>query len=124
MNNKGFTLIEVLTVLVIISLLTFFVISQIGSTMSITKEETYKIMKENIISAGEDFIKECNSQIIECNLTWTNSQTTFSASILESYGYYEDLSSPIDEKYLGECLIITATKENGNFNLNLTDNCY
>ena len=66
MNNKGFTLIEVLGVLfigliiVVISFMTF------GSTMSVTHNEAYKIMKNNIVAVGYDYINECNLKTINC----------------------------------------------------------
>ena len=49
MNNKGFTLTEVLAVLVVISLVAIIAINGLGKTLSISKEESYNIMKKNII---------------------------------------------------------------------------
>jgi len=123
MNNKGFTLIEVLSVLVLISTVTIIVLTSINSTMSISKEESYKVMKNNIISAGYNYINECNSKQIECDFSFENNNR-FSAKQLQNSGYFKDLNSPIDGKDLSNCLTLEATKLNGVIVVDLIDNCY
>ena len=56
MNRKGFTLIELLTILVIITIISFVIIHNVYSTWSASKEETYKIMKNNTLLFG-DYIR-------------------------------------------------------------------
>ena len=85
-NNKGFTLTEVLTTLVIISVALFVILKQVGSTLSISKNESYKLMKDNIISSARDYINECNNKIIDCNLKWNDNELTFKAATLEING--------------------------------------
>jgi competence protein ComGC len=123
-NNNGFTLIETLAMLVVITLVSIFIIRNISETMSISKKEAYGIMKDNIISSSYDYLKECNNNIISCNLEWDNGKTSFDASRLESSGYFKNLHSPIDNKYLGNCLKINVKKEEANFDVSLEDNCY
>ena len=123
-NNKGFTLTEVLTTLVIISVALFVILKQVGSTLSISKNESYKLMKDNIISSARDYINECNNKIIDCNLKWNDNELTFKAATLEINGYFKNLNSPIDNKNLGNCLEIKATKNNGVINVEINDNCY
>ena len=48
MNNKGFTLIEVLSSLVLVSIIIYCVLISLNTTMSASKEETYKLMKNNV----------------------------------------------------------------------------
>ena len=60
MNNKGFTLIEILAVLVLVSIVTVVVVANISSSMSLGRNEAYRLMKNNIISAGYQYIAECN----------------------------------------------------------------
>ncbi len=123
MNNKGFTLLEVLAVLVIISLITIFVLNQISSTFSVSKEETYKIMKNNIVSASYDYIKECTAGLIDCNFSFEHNNR-FTARVLKENGYFKTMESPIDNKELGDCLILEATKDNGVILVDLIDTCY
>lgn len=123
MNNKGFTLIEVLSILVLISIIGVVVFSMFGSTMSATKEETYKLMKNNIISVSYDYVNECNLGLIECDFSFEGNNK-FSAKELQNAGFFKSLESPIDGTDLGSCLILEATKSNGVTVINLIDNCY
>ena len=123
MNNKGFTLIEILIVLVLLSLVTGFVFIFLGTTISSKKEDMYKLMKDNIISAGYDYVNECTLETIECDFSFEQSNK-FSASYLQNMGFLKKLDSPIDGKYLGYCLILEANMSNGVAVINLIDNCY
>ena len=124
MNNKGFTIVEVLVAFVLISIVLVFLTKEIGSTLSITKKESYELMKENILKSASIYIKECTSKQLDCNIQWENNQTTFEANILKENGYYKNLKSPIDNKELGKCLIIKVTKTNETTKEIIIDNCY
>ena len=124
MNNKGFTLTEIIAAIVIVSLALFVVARTIGITLSATKEETYKLMKNNITKAAELYLKECNAKTINCDIKWENDKILLEADILKNNGYYKDLKSPIDNKELGKCLIIEAYKKNKIITTNIIDNCY
>lgn len=123
MNNKGFTLIEVLSSLVLVSIIIYCVLISLNTTMSASKEETYKLMKNNIISLSYDYINECNLKTIECEFSFADNNQ-FKAIELQNTGFIKSLDSPIDGKYLGECLILKATKSNGVTVVDLIDNCY
>ena len=123
MNNKGFTLVEVLSVLFLISLVMIVVVKNFSKTVSLSKEESYKIMKNNILTASKDYITECTGGIISCDFSW-EVNNHFSAKVLKEKGYFKNLTSPIDGKNIEECLIIRAKKENGVIETTLEDNCY
>lgn len=123
MNNKGFTIIEVLTTLVVISLLTIIASSIINSSLAASKEEAYELMKQNIITASYNYINECNAETIACDFSYTTNNT-FYARVLKEYGYFKDLESPIDGKYLGNCILIKATYDNGVATVKVEDECY
>ncbi len=123
MNNKGFTLIEVLGVLFIFALIMTVVLPSFHSTLSVSKEETYKIMKNNIISVSYDYIQECNQGLIDCNFSFEYNNR-FSAGVLKEQGYFQNMDSPIDGKDLSECLILEASIENGVVTIDLIDQCY
>lgn len=110
--------------LVIISIALFVVVRQVGSTLSITKKESYEVMKDNIISASKDYITECNNNIVSCDLNWTNDNASFKAVLLKESGYFNDLDSPIDGKDLSNCLTINASRSNGVIDIDLIDSCY
>ena len=123
MNNKGFTLIEVLSVLVIISIVLVVAVKNISNTVSLSKDESYKIMKKNIILASNTYINVCTTGIIDCDFSF-ESNNHFSAKVLKEKGYFKNLISPIDNKNLEDCLIINAKKENGVIIAEIEDNCY
>ena len=123
MNNKGFTLIEVLSVLIIISLIMVIAVRSINKTVSLSKEESYKIMKTNIIKVSKSYINECIAKTIECNFSF-DSNNYFEAKKLKETGYFKNLTSPIDGKNLENCLIIYAKKEKGVVSIELDDKCY
>lgn len=124
MDNKGFTLIEVLVTLVVISVASFVVIKYVGSTLSVGREDSYQLMKKSIIKSSRDYILECNNSIINCDLSWVDNKVTFNANVLKDSGYFDSLISPIDGKDLGECLIINVSIDDGIINTYLIDNCY
>ncbi len=123
-NNKGFTLVEVLSSLVIITLIIIVVLNISHNTFSISKEQAYEIMKNNIHKASENYIRECESKQLHCNLNWNNNRTEFYVVKLKEYGYFTTLRSPIDGKDIGKCLLIEVEKNNGTLDIELIDNCY
>ena len=123
MNNKGFTLTEVITVLVIISLIAIIATKGIGETLSISKEESYKLMKKNIITSSNNYVKECMASTITCDFSFEENNS-FPVKVLQEKGYFKNMNSPIDGKDLSNCLIIEVKKENGVIISNLLDKCY
>lgn len=123
MNNKGFTLIEVLGAVLLISVVMIVISSQISSSLAVSKEKSYSLMKKNLISVSYDYIQECNQGLITCDFSFEDNNT-FSAVVLKNSGYFSDLESPMDGKYLGDCLIFHAKKENGVTIVDLEDTCY
>lgn len=122
-DNKGFTLIEVVITIVIVSLTLVITTNLIRNTFSANDDVTYKIMKNNIVSAGYTYVEECTNGIIDCDFDYI-SNNKFSANVLKQYGYFENLNSPIDNRDLSECLILDAKSENGVILVNLDDQCY
>ena len=107
MNNKGFSLPETLSVIVIISLILIITVRSFNKTVSLSKEESYKLMKKNIILSAEKYIKECDIKTIKNNFSFENNNK-FPVKILKENGYFKNLNSPIDGKDLSNCLIIEA----------------
>lgn len=123
MNQKGFTIIEVLGVVFLISIITIVISSQINSSMAVSKEKAYSLMKKNLLSVSYDYIQECSQGLVNCDFSFDNNPT-FSAVVLQNSGYFSKLESPIDGKFLGDCLIFHAKKENGVTIVDLNDTCY
>lgn len=122
LNKKGFTLVEVLVTLLIVSLIFIYVLSNIGETLSLSNEKAYEITKQNVLESANTYILECNSKMIDCSndLSWEKEEnitkTSFFVEVLISHGYLETkenvLLSPIDNKNLNNCLQINVIKNN------------
>ena len=121
-NNNGFTLIEVLGVIILISIIGGLAINTVGSTVSASREEAYQIMKNNIVSAGYDYINECALGSLQCDFSYDNNK--FWAKDLQNAGFFDNLESPIDGKDLSGCLLLEVVKSNGVVVINLQDSCY
>ena len=123
MNNKGFTLTELLATIAIIGFISYIIIHNVSSSWSISKEEAYKLMKNNIASVSYTYIEECEAKTISCDFSFEDNNQ-FKANILKEKGYFKNLNSPIDGKNIGACLTLKATKSNGVIVVDVIDKCY
>lgn len=74
LNNKGFTLIEVLAVIVILSILMAIMVPSVGNIMKKNKEDNYQNLKDSIISAAKIYVSDNRYQIIVGSCTTTNTK--------------------------------------------------
>lgn len=126
MNNKGFTLIEMLLTITMIALIVVVVSFSINSTLSISKEKSYDILKNNIINMANMYIMECEANAINCSndYVWNNNKTNFYANklVLRGYSSQEELINPINEKDISNCLIVNVlVDENKVYTVSLDD---
>lgn len=59
MNKKGFTLIELIAVIVMISLIMVIVVPNILDIVSESKETSYNTLVKNIVTSSEMYYEEC-----------------------------------------------------------------
>ena len=126
MNNKGFTLIEMLLTITMIALIVVVVSFSINSTLSISKEKSYDILKNNIINMANMYIMECEANTINCSndYVWNDNKTSFYANklVLRGYSSQEELINPINEKDISNCLIVNVlVDENKVYTVSLDD---
>ena len=74
LNNKGFTLIEVLAVIVILSILMAIMVPSVGNIMKKNKEDNYQNLKDSIISAAKIYISDNRYQITVGSCTTQNAK--------------------------------------------------
>ena len=117
MNNKGFTLIEVLMTLTIIALIMIVILTNSGITLSLSNEKAYELTKTNIITATKKYMLECENNLIECPISKNKNKTQIKAKELIKAGYFKELINPINNKDLSNCLIIEIDKKN-NYKIN------
>ncbi len=58
LNNKGFTLIEVLAVIVILSLLMAIMVPSVGSILNKNKQSNYESLKKSIINSTKMYLSD------------------------------------------------------------------
>ena len=122
MDNKGFTLIEMVLIILIISLIFLVIVRISTNTFSITNEKSYEITKSNIINATDKYILECNNKVINCDLQWNDNKTIVKASSLIEAGYFKEIINPINNKNLKECLTIEVKKQENKYKYSINDN--
>ena len=134
MNNKGFTLVELLATILVLALVmsigTFSIIAIINNA----KEKNYNLLLSNIKDAAELYYQECkyadsNNSAIICNLE------NVKLGDLVNYGYLKGnstdkssrnytLVNPINDKPIGNECSIKVEYKNGEIEVtaNLTAN--
>ena len=130
MNNKGFSLIEVLVTISVLSLIMIIATASITNSFAISNEKSYDILKHNIIKQVKIYIYECDNNLINCkdDYKWENinntSKTSFSLEIMQKYNYFNEFTfiNPINNKEITNCLIVNVTKDNlSNISISLDD---
>ena len=130
MNKKGFTLTEMVVAISVISLLFTVVIVSITDAFGLTDEKSYEIMKKSIISSVNNYIYECDNDLLSCkgDYEWVkidgNYKTSFSLNVLKKYSYLniDSFVNPITDEDVSECIIVNVNKDSySNINVSLDD---
>lgn len=111
MNNRGFTLVELLATLIALALVTSIGTYSIISIMNSAKEEDYNLLITEIKSSSELYYQECKyGEINPSNITCENCE--------DNDGYCPTLGSLVTYGYLkgnnknGDIYTITNPKDN------------
>ena len=96
LNNNGFTLVEILAVITILSLLMVCVVPNFLSLLNKSKASTIDIQKQMIISAARLYVEDCNNlqnKNVTCNFTVTDGKTIIDLNDLISNGYINEVKN-------------------------------
>ena len=88
MNNKGFTLVELIAVIILLALVAAIGTYSITAIINGSKDKNYKLLINEIKAGAELYYQECkyaNNDKISCELTGNNYVTTLGD--LVRYGY-------------------------------------
>lgn len=129
LNNKGFTLIEVLAVIAIIAILGLIAVPGVLNSINNSKKSSYNIMISNIKTASQSLYEEVdymNGKVYNYDdsgtktailVKITNFSITVNLQTLVSNGYLKGttrekegekiliLTNPVDGKNIGSCQI-------------------
>ena len=75
----------------------------IRNTFSANDDVTYKIMKNNIVSAGYTYVEECTNGIIDCD--FDNCNLYFNGSLFNSI-IKDNIFKSTEFKYIGDSNIV------------------
>ena len=97
-NKKGFTLIEIIAVVIIIALMALIAIPPVTEFILGGKKRTYETYESNMRSAAEGYMAECMASDEEiCELPGLGESKKIFLDELISRGYTNELKDPEDE---------------------------
>lgn len=105
MKKHGFTLVELLAVIIILAILATLVITVMNSTVNTSAEKLYKNQVENIIEASRSYVLKYgfNNEITICELK--------KVGLLD-----KKIKNPKTENLFDDALLVVVSKDsNGDF---------
>lgn len=123
MNKKGLTLIELITVLVVISIIALITIPIITKTMNKSKEQTNLLEESSITEAAKSYVAKNIG--ITLFLDTENEKEIITLKVLSDEGYLKGKlkNSKTNKDYDLEksTIIVTRKQNNYSYTLNLVD---
>lgn len=123
MNKKGLTLIELITVLVVISIIALITIPIITKTMNKSKEQTNLLEESSITEAAKSYVAKNIG--ITLFLDTENEKEIITLKVLSDEGYLKGkLKNPKTNKDYDlekSTIIVTRKQNNYSYTLNLVD---
>ena len=134
MNNKGFTLVELIATIVILALVMSIGAISVTSIIKSAKEKNYNILIDNVKSATEIYYQECryvnnyDNSPIDCSIVDDGYVITLGK--LVQYGYLKSddnstIINPLNEEDITDCEI-KIVYDNGYLkivSISSSDNC-
>ena len=115
MNNKAFTLVELLAVIIILGLLVTITVPNIMNAIDISREKSYNSQVEEIEKAAERWAVD--------NLQTVNSKEYITVTELKEEGYLnkKEVKNPKTKEEMNGCVFII--KENNNYKYEYKEPC-
>lgn len=112
MKNKGFTLAELLGVLIVLAVIALISITSITNTMKENKEELYNIQIENIIFGAKNW---ASSHVFEMPENDGESITLTLEQLKQAGFVEEDITNPKTNELFSNDLQVKITKVDNNY---------
>lgn len=100
MKKNGFTLVELLAVLVIMGLLSLLIVPQVSKYIKKTTKTTYESYAKTLADATKNYLMDHPNEIPEDAYDYTHQQgsITINAQTLISEGYMDSMQDPENSK--------------------------
>lgn len=116
-KKNGFTLVEVLGVIVILGLLALLVIPAIDKTVKESNQTLYQAQLSTIIEGAKNWSSDHINE-----LPINNGSITVTLEILQAGGYVPlDIKNPITEQPFPSDLIVRITEKNSQYQYKVED---
>lgn len=135
MNKKGFTLVELLAIIVVIAIVAVLVSPSVIRLFNKSKEKSYDILINNIKTAGENYYQECeNGDLtnsskygsLACSISNNNINVTLKSlvelGILKASGNNKIVINPKNNKDISSCTITVTKVVGANYKTTYTIN--
>ena len=100
MKRKGFTLIEVIAVIIIIGVLALVTVPAVARYITSSKNKTYVAYEENLKVAAQNKVTTCVGENDDsCNLPDKDEKTVFYMNELVAEGYIDEFKDPETDGY-------------------------
>jgi len=120
MKNKGFTLVEVIAVIVILSIIITITIPIIYNRIESSKEKTYDIQIKEIKRAAESWAGDLKN--IDSLPTGIGDEITLNLADLKIAGLLDiDIVNPLTNKSFPNDMLITITKLTNQYNIKVLE---
>ena len=113
MKNRGFTLVELLGVVAILSMLGLIIIPAITDILRDKKNDLYNVQIKNIESAANNYISE---HVFDINID-LNTSKGITLGKLKDLGYIEDIKNPLTRQSFSDDLVIIISNTNKGFEI-------
>lgn len=117
--KKGFTLVELLAVLILIAIISTFVIANIIDKSNDFNNISSEQLQEVIIGSAKAYVNDRESLKNDIR---SGSTVTITKSDLERNNYIKNNLNKINKKYDNFCVIVTYN-DNGSYNYNFSSDC-
>ncbi len=123
MKKNGFTLLELLGVIVLLGVVALLVATLSNRTLKESKESLYETQKETIISAAKKWTIANNEEL---PMSEAEGEYRLSVGTLAEDGYIDsnEIIDPKTNKEIDACIIITYNNSKNQYNYELVEeNC-